>query len=162
MIQTQDWKLRGYLIAAVTCEKPPWELSDSCAAVEEVHVSVPSGERLRSPFAPSCPPTPTPRCASTHCTLVHSQMHMILQGHLIYQTPLYPYLLGMVLTSRLLLSGSGTSTLAIVAMSPPEGFPRVLFAQRESSFSRLSGGAVDSLEPSQDHWLRCRRPALVP
>ncbi|MXQ81166.1 hypothetical protein E5288_WYG012760 [Bos mutus] len=23
MIQTQDWKLRGYLIAAITCEKPP-------------------------------------------------------------------------------------------------------------------------------------------
>lgn len=90
MIQTQDWKLRGYLIAAVTCG--PWELSDSCAAVEEVHVSVPSGE-ISLTFCTLLPPTPTPRCTSMHCTLVHSQMHMILQGHLIYQTPLYPYLL---------------------------------------------------------------------
>ena len=41
MVQTQDWKLGGYLIAAVSCEKPSWELSDSSAAVEEVHLSVP-------------------------------------------------------------------------------------------------------------------------
>ena len=157
-IQTQDWKLRGCLIAAITCEKRP---GSSVTAVPQLRKYTCLSLKVRDFAHLLHPPTP-PWCISMHCTLLHSQMHMILQEHLIYQAPLYPDLLGMVLTSGLLLSRSRTSTLAIVAMSPPEGFSRVLFSLKERSFSRLSGGAVDSLEPSQNHWLRCRRPALVP
>lgn len=94
------------------------QLSDSCAAVEEVHVSVPSGETSATfctlPFHPHSPG------AQARTALVYSQMHMDFAGtsHLTSDS-FVPYLLGMVLTSRIASSGSGL-TLSNCGHVPPQ------------------------------------------
>lgn len=139
MIPDTGLEVRG-CGAAVTCEKPP---GNSVTAVLQLrkymcqYLQARDFAHLLHPPAPH----PHPRCASTHCTLVHGQMHMILQGTSHLSDSLYPYLLGIVLTSRLLLSGSGTSTLAIVAMSPQRDSESSFCTEREQLLQALLVGS---------------------